>query len=338
MSRHLPQLAVLDGPWPDFDDTLTAHGLPRLARTQVQTLQVNLGRLCNLACQHCHVDAGPKRTEIMTADTARRALELLARSPAARTLDLTGGAPELNPSFRDLVAGARALGRHVIDRCNLTVLLEPGQADTAEFLAAHQVEVVASLPCYGPDNVDRQRGKGTFARSIQALQRLNALGYGQPGSSLVLNLVYNPLGPSLPPPQAELEADYRARLLADFGVRFTSLLTITNMPIHRFARQLERDGALAPYMDLLAAGFNPATVPGLMCRAMVSVSWDGRLFDCDFNQMLELPAGNTPRTIWDIASLDELAGEPIATGAHCFGCTAGAGSSCGGALDGASPT
>ena len=333
MSRHLPQIDPFDGPWPDFDDALGERGLGQLTRAEVTTLQVNVGRLCNLACQHCHVDAGPKRTEVMTARTAKRVLQLLERSPAVHTLDLTGGAPELNPSFRTLVARGRALGRRVVDRCNLTVLFEPGQEDTPEFLAEHGVEIVASLPCYGPDNVDRQRGKGTFARSIQALQRLGALGYGQPGSELRLSLVYNPLGASLPPPQADLEADYRARLLADFGVRFHELLTITNMPIHRFARQLQRDGALAPYMELLAERFNPATVPALMCRGLVSVSWDGRLYDCDFNQMLDLPAGPAARTIWDIESLEALAGAAIATRAHCFGCTAGAGSSCGGALD-----
>jgi radical SAM/Cys-rich protein len=314
---------------PDFAARLATEGLPALRRARVTTLQVNVGRRCDLACHHCHVEAGPKRTEAMDRGGVERVVELLRRNPGVEELDLTGGAPELHPDFRFLVASARALGRRVVDRCNLTVLLEPGQEDTAEFLAAHGVEVVASLPCFEAPNVERQRGRGVFARSIEALQRLNALGYGRPDSALRLDLVYNPQGASLPPPQAELEARYRDALARDHGVVFHRLLTITNMPIKRFAHALARDGGLAGYLDLLAGHFNAATVAALMCRTLVSVAWDGRLYDCDFNQMLELGGA---RTIWDDDDLDALAGAPIATAPHCFGCTAGAGSSCGGAL------
>jgi radical SAM/Cys-rich protein len=268
----------------------------------------------------------------MAAATAERVLELLARERALGTLDLTGGAPELHAVFRPLVRGARALGRRVIDRCNLTVLDLPGQEDTAAFLAEHAVRIVASLPCYTRKNVDRQRGRGVFARSIAALQRLNGLGYGRPGSGLELDLVYNPLGPTLPPPEAELEARYRAELRELFGIDFGRLLTLANMPIKRFAHQLEREGRVTAYMGLLVNHFNPATVPGLMCRDLVSVGFDGALYDCDFNQMLEIPLGGRARSVFEVESLAELAGDEIATAAHCFGCTAGAGSSCGGAL------
>lgn len=315
-----------------FDVTLQDQGLPRLARAELETLQVNVGKLCDLACHHCHVEAGPKRTEIMEEGTARRVIELLAENPGLRTLDLTGGAPELNPHFRTLVREARALGRQVIDRCNLTVLFQPGQETTAEFLAAEGVKVVASLPCYTRENVDAQRGKAVFARSIEALQQLNALGYAKPGGDLKLDLVYNPLGPSLPPEQSELEVSYRAELNELFGIRFDRLATITNMPIKRFAHSLEREGRHDEYMGLLVNHFNPGTVDALMCRSLLSVSWDGVLHDCDFNQMLEIPLGAGPRTVFDVADLGELCGTPIATGAHCFGCTAGSGSSCGGAL------
>lgn len=303
-----------------------------LRRRAVDTLQVNVGKRCNQACHHCHVDAGPRRTEQMTAATAERVLELLARSPGVTTLDLTGGAPELNPSFRRLVTGARALGRHVMDRCNLTVLLEPGQEDTAAFLADHDVEIVASLPCYTEGNVDKQRGRGVFGRSIEALRRLNALGYGSGVAGRRLVLVYNPGGAFLPGSQAGLHADYAARLERDFGVVFDDLFTLANMPIARFRGDLERQGKLDAYLALLRDAYNPGTLDGLMCRSLVSVSWDGRLFDCDFNQMVELPAPVAARTLWDLDDLDALADRPIATAAHCFGCTAGAGSSCGGAL------
>jgi len=316
----------------DFADTLAAHGQAPLRRGIATTLQLNVGRRCDLACHHCHVEAGPLRTEAMSLATAERALALLARSPEVRTLDLTGGAPELHEAFRPLVAGARRLGRGVIDRCNLTVLELPGQQDTAAFLAEHRVRIVASLPCTTAENVDGQRGRGVFERSIAGLQRLGALGYGSPGSGLELDLVYNPTGPALPPPQAELEARYRAELGQRFGVRFGRLLTITNMPIKRFAHVLARDGRGAEYMSLLVSHFNPRTVPELMCRTMVSVGFDGALYDCDFNQMLEIPLAGRARSLFEVDSLAELASGPVATGPHCFGCTAGSGSSCGGSL------
>jgi radical SAM/Cys-rich protein len=315
-----------------FEAAIAQHGGGRLRRARVRTLQLNVGRRCDLACHHCHVEAGPKRTETLDARSAERVLELLAASPGVGTLDLTGGAPELCEQFRPLVRGARALGREVIDRCNLTVLFEPGQEDTAEFLAAQRVKIVASLPCYGPENVDRQRGRGVFERSIRALRLLNELGYASPGSGLELDLVYNPQGPSLPPDERELEARYREELRAGFGVEFGHLASLTNMPIKRFAHALERDGRHEAYMSLLVNHFNPETVPALMCRHLVSVAYDGTLHDCDFNQMLELPLGAGAQSIFDLDDLAELEGAPIATAPHCFGCTAGSGSSCGGAL------
>jgi radical SAM/Cys-rich protein len=296
-------------------------------------LQVNVGKLCNQACQHCHVDAGPKRTEVMARETVEEVLAAIRRCRPP-VVDITGGAPELNPHFEYLAAEARALGCHVIDRCNLTVFFVPGKERLPEFLAQEQVEVIASLPCYLAENVDLQRGRGVFERSIEALQRLNALGYGGEGSSLVLNLVYNPVGPYLPPPQAELEADYRRELLARYGIRFNRLFTLTNMPISRFSHFLERLGKYDEYLELLVNAFNPATVAGLMCRDTVSVGWDGRLYDCDFNQMLELPMATPSRRHVRDLTLEELEGAPIAVGQHCFGCTAGAGSSCGGAVVG----
>jgi radical SAM/Cys-rich protein len=319
------------GPAP-FPATLARHGLPGLRRASVTTLQANVGRRCDLACHHCHVEAGPKRSEAMDARTAERVLELLALNPGVGTLDLTGGAPELHEPFRRLVTGARALGRQVIDRCNLTVLFVPGQEDTAEFLAANEVAVVASLPCYTRENVEQQRGRGVFGRSIEALRWLNRLGYGKASARLRLDLVYNPLGPALPPSQAELEQRYRDELGELFGIEFHRLLTITNMPIKRFARQLARANRTEAYLSLLVNHFNPATVPELMCRRLVSVGHDGRLHDCDFNQMLEIPLGERARSIWDVSDLGALEGDPIATAPHCYGCTAGAGSSCGGAL------
>ena len=304
-----------------------------LRRARTTILQVNVGKRCDLACHHCHVEAGPKRREALGEELAGRVLEVLARCPALDTLDLTGGAPELNPHFRALARGARALGRRVIDRCNLTILFRRGQEDTAEFLAREGVDVVASLPCYTAGNVDAQRGKHVYERSIEALRLLNGLGYGAPGSGLGLDLVYNPLGASLPPGQAELEADYR-RELGRLGIRFDHLLTITNMPIKRFARDLRRRGASEAYQALLVNHFNPATVDGLMCRNTLSVAWDGTLYDCDFNQALELPLAGTPRSLFELDDPAELEGLPIATESHCFGCTAGAGSSCSGALAG----
>ena len=317
----------------DFARQLQEHGLPELRRiAAVSTLQVNVGKLCNQACLHCHVEAGPRRPEQMSAAVADRVLELIASSPSLDTLDLTGGAPELNPHFRRLALAGRSRGLRVIDRCNLTVLSEPGQEDLAEFLAANQIEITASLPCYTPGNVDSQRGRGVFDRSIAALQQLNRLGYAQPGSGLVLNLVYNPLGASLPPAQAGLEADYKRELRGNFGIRFNQLFTLTNMPIKRFAEALHRSGETEAYLDLLVSRFNPATVDGLMCRSLVSIGWDGRLFDCDFNGMLELDASGTT-TIFELRSLNAFASGRIRTGSHCFGCTAGAGSSCGGSLE-----
>jgi radical SAM/Cys-rich protein len=317
-------------PAPSFSHSLAARGLPPLRRGRTTTLQVNVGLRCDLACHHCHVEAGPKRREALDDRLAARVLAVLAAEPAVGTLDLTGGAPELNPHFRALVRGARALGRRVIDRCNLTVLFEPGQEDTADFLAREGVDVVASLPCYTASNVDAQRGKRVYERSLEALRRLNALGYGD---GLRLDLVYNPLGATLPPPQAQLEADYR-RELAALGVRFDRLLTITNMPIKRFARDLARRGESEAYLSLLVNHFNPGTVDGLMCRHTLSVAWDGSLYDCDFNQALALPLAGRPRSLFELDAVAALESLAVATGAHCFGCTAGAGSSCGGALTG----
>ncbi len=314
-----------------FARELEQRGLPELVRGRVRTLQLNIGKRCNLACHHCHVESGPKRTEAMDARGIERVLELLASSSGVETLDVTGGAPELHPRFRRLVRGARQLGKRVIDRCNLTVLYEPGQEDTAEFLADQGVAIVASLPCYSLENVERQRGKGVFGRSVDALKTLNRLGYGR-DPELSLDLVYNPQGGSLPPAEDELEATYREELDRAFGIRFNRLIAIANMPISRFAHSLERDGEFEAYMSLLINHFNPETLAGVMCRELVSVAYDGSLWDCDFNQMLEIPFPGRRRTIFDVDDLRELAGQPIGTGAHCFGCTAGAGSSCGGAL------
>jgi radical SAM/Cys-rich protein len=315
-----------------FSDQLRAHGHAGIVRGPVTTLQVNVGLRCNLACHHCHVESGPNRSEKLSMTDCERILELLKASPQVDTLDLTGGAPELHEAFRFLVAGARDLGRRVIDRCNLTVFYEPGQADTPSFLAQHQVEVIASLPCYSLENVERQRGRGVFDKSIHALQQLNALGYGDPSTALRLSLVYNPVGPYLPPAQAELEARYRAELDAAFGIRFDRLLTITNMPIKRFAHDLKREGQLESYQALLTDHFNPGTVAGLMCRSLVSVDHAGRLFDCDFNQALGLDMPESLGDIHSVASLSIFEGREVSTGSHCFGCTAGSGSSCGGAL------
>lgn len=315
-----------------FSGRLLTHGLWPLRRDPVTTLQVNVGKRCNQACQHCHVDAGPKRSESMPEEVAERVLVLLSASPTIGTVDITGGAPELNPNFRRLVKRSCELGRAVIDRCNLTVLFEPGQESLADFLARHHVEITASLPCYTSENVDTQRGRGVFNKSICALQQLNKLGYGMPGSTLKLNLVYNPLGPTLPPDQSCLEAEYRRQLRERFSIEFHRLFTLTNMPIKRFADLLDRSGKRTEYMKLLIEHFNPAIVPNLMCRSLVSVGWNGALYDCDFNQMLEIGMDGRRLTIWDLERFSHLPGQHIATGPHCFGCTAGAGSSCGGAL------
>ncbi len=309
---------------------LLATDFPALRRSRLATLQVNLGYRCNQSCLHCHVNAGPNRTEAM--DDAN--VELIPRVLAARglaALDLTGGAPELHPRFRWLVQAARALGVKVIDRCNLTILSEPGQEDLADFLAAQGVEVVASLPCYLEENVDGQRGKGVFERSIAGLRRLNALGYGCPGSGLDLHLVYNPLGPSLPPAQAGLEAAYKKELQARYGIAFNRLYSLANMPILRFGSTLVSKGQFADYMALLKASHSPANLEQVMCRELVSVDWRGRLYDCDFNQMLDLPLPRVA-TLADLLHAD-IDRQAIRVADHCYGCTAGQGSSCGGALD-----
>jgi len=313
-----------------FDEKLAAHGL-RLRAGRVETLQVNVGKLCNQACKHCHVDASPARTEIMTRETAEKVLDAVRRFRIP-TLDITGGAPELNPSFRRLVAEARLAGAHVLVRHNLTVMFEPGQEDLPEFFRGHSVEVVSSLPYFLEQQTDAQRGRGVFEKSIEALRRLNAVGYGREGGALKLNLVYNPVGAFLPPAQAAIEQDFKRELAARYGVTFDSLYTITNMPIRRFLEYLRRSGNEERYMRKLVEAFNPSTVEGLMCRTLVSVDWTGKLFDCDFNQMLELGvADELPQTVSDFdPTLFE--GRDVMTGAHCFGCTAGAGSSCGGAV------
>jgi radical SAM/Cys-rich protein len=297
------------------------------------TLQVNLGYRCNQSCAHCHVNAGPTRTEMMTAELLEL-IPLVLRRHDIACLDLTGGAPELHPGFRKLVTEARSAGVVVIDRCNLTILNEPGHGDLAEFLAKQGVAVTASLPCYTADNVDRQRGHGVFERSIQGLHQLNALGYGSGDPERQLDLVYNPLGAVLPPPQASLEDDYK-RELAQLGIRFDRLLTLANMPIQRFARQLELKGELDHYWKVLEQAHNPTNLETVMCRQLVSVDWEGSLYDCDFNQQLSLRRPGLIQNLRDLLDDEvDLSGDFIHTGRHCFGCTAGAGSSCGGALQG----
>jgi len=311
------------------------YGFPPIARRRLETLQVNLGYRCNQSCVHCHVNAGPHRTETMTRDTIADVLAFLGVSGVKR-LDLTGGAPELNPSFRELVLRARELGVHVADRCNLTILEEAGQEDLARFLAAQRVEVIASLPCYLEDNVDRQRGKGVFQSSLRAIRRLNALGYGAPGSGLELNLVYNPQGPSLPPSQAALESDYRRNLGERHGITFTRLYTLANMPIQRFGSMLVSKGSFNEYMALLRGAHRVENLDAVMCRTLISVDWQGYVFDCDFNQMLDLPLRVDGSERMHLSALigRDLEGNPVAVRDHCYGCTAGQGSSCGGALDG----
>ena len=305
---------------------------PNLHRTGISTLQVNLGYRCNQSCAHCHVSASPRRTEVMSAETVDTVISVLAGG-GMRTLDLTGGAPELNPDFRRLVVAARQMDIEVIDRCNLTVLFEPGQETLADFLAAQGVTIVASLPCYLEENVDRQRGKGVYSDSIRAIKMLNGLGYGT-DPRLRLNLAFNPAGPVLPPPQAELEAEYKRELGSRFGILFNGLFVITNMPIGRFGAVLSAKGQMGGYMKLLRTSFSPANVAAVMCRNAVSVDWQGFIYDCDFNQMLRLPAmhGGRRAHLRDLCQGTALQQARIATGAHCFGCTAGQGSSCGGAL------
>ncbi len=303
-----------------------------LRRTRPEILQVNVGKLCNLTCVHCHVNAGPKRKEIMTHETVDRIIDWLAKSDIP-TVDLTGGTPEMIPDFRYVVQRVRALQppRKIIDRCNLTILLEPGYEGLAEFLAEHKVEIIASMPCYTPDNVNAQRGEGVFDGSIAALQLLNSLGYGI-DPELPLHLVYNPVGAFLPGPQADLEADYKRELKKHFGIVFNKLYTITNLPIARFASYLRHNNKLDEYMELLMSAFNPATIDGLMCRNTISVGWRGEVYDCDFNQQLDMQWLNgRPMFLWNVDP-NKIDNREIMTGDHCFGCTAGAGSSCGGAL------
>lgn len=314
----------------EFDEKLAAYGIA-LRAAQVDTLQINVGKLCNQACKHCHVDASPSRTEIMTRETAVAVIEAV-RKFRIPTLDITGGAPELNPTFRYLVTEARAAGAHVMVRHNLTVMFERGQEDLPEFFRDHGVEVVSSLPYYLEQQTDAQRGHGIFQRSIIALRRLNAVGYGVDGTGLVLDLVYNPVGAFLPPAQAAVEADFKRELLSRHQITFNRLYTITNMPIKRFLDYLRRSGNEERYMRKLVEAFNPNTIDGLMCRNLVSVDWTGRLYDCDFNQMLDLAvAPDLPQTIADFDP-GRFARRRIMTGSHCFGCTAGSGSSCGGAV------
>ncbi|MBI2986525.1 MAG: arsenosugar biosynthesis radical SAM protein ArsS [Deltaproteobacteria bacterium] len=302
-------------------------------KRKVDVLQVNMGRYCNQACVHCHVEAGPTRKEMMNRETVDAVLCFLGRSGIS-TLDVTGGAPELNPNFDYLLEAAAALERHVMDRCNLTVIFEPGKEYLPEFFQRHRVELVCSLPCYSEENVDRQRGRGTFDLSIRALQLFNQLGYGQPDSGLILNLVYNPVGPFLPPPQEELAQDYKRELREKFGIEFNHLYCLSNMPITRYETHLKLRGEYDRYMELLANSFNPATLDQVMCRNLLSVGWEGTIYDCDFNQMLDLPIRDADGQALNIStlSLDHVQNLPIAIGDHCYACTAGSGSSCGGAL------
>ncbi|HPR07404.1 MAG TPA: arsenosugar biosynthesis radical SAM protein ArsS [Denitromonas sp.] len=314
---------------------LRKTAFPALTRGRIETLQINLGYRCNQQCLHCHVNAGPKRTEEMDSDTIDAILRFVDGNPDVRMLDLTGGAPELNPHFRRLVVSARARGLRVIDRCNLTILSEPGYETLAEFLAEQGVEVVASLPCYLEDNVNAQRGKGVFETSINGLKQLNALGYGQPDSALTLNLVYNPQGAVLPPPQAPLEAAYKTHLGEHFGIVFNQLFTLANMPIQRFGSTLLSKGQFNRYMDLLRSAHSDDNLPGVMCRTQISIDWQGNLYDCDFNQMLEMHTEGADGQRLNIhqVTAQQLNGGRIQVAGHCYGCTAGQGSSCGGALN-----
>ena len=309
---------------------LEVTDFPALQRQSLDTLQVNLGYQCNQRCLHCHVNAGPHRTEMMSRETLELIVPVL-KARQIKTLDLTGGAPEMHPDFRYLVEQATAAGVQVIDRCNLTILFEPGQEGLAEFLAHHRVDVVASLPCYSLDNVDKQRGQGVFDKSIAGLQALNALGYGQPDSGLSLNLVYNPQGPSLPPNQQQLEADYRRELRQHFNIEFNHLFALANMPIKRFGSTLISKGQFQDYMQLLRDSYQVDNLEQVMCRSLVSVDWQGRLYDCDFNQQLEIPLGAGQKHLADLLESD-VNTCPVAVADHCYGCTAGQGSSCGGAL------
>jgi len=339
LGRHNPlaspseQLKVLgqSGPHLSFEAQLNQVGLYPLHARGITVFQINVGKLCNQTCRHCHVDAGPDRPEIMSLETAQQCVQALARTDIP-TVDITGGAPELTPHFRWLVEQGRRLGRHVMDRCNLSVLLLPSQADLADFLARHKVEIVASLPSYRAGQTDAQRGHGAFEKSIEALRLLNRFGYGHPDGGLTLNLVYNPVGAFLPPKQAAIETQFKKELRAHYGIEFNRLYTITNMPISRFLEFLIESGNYDQYMTRLANAFNPAAAAGVMCRYTLSVGWDGRLYDCDFNQMLELPVDHgTPSHIRDFDPA-KLHRRRIVTRNHCYGCAAGSGSSCGGSV------
>lgn len=312
-----------------FEKALEQYGVGR-NRKGVHTLQINLGNLCNQACNHCHVGAGPDKKDVMSKETVDKVLALLKNTHQIETVDITGGAPELNPHFRYLVASARSMGLGVIDRCNLTVLSEPRQEGTAQFLADHGVQVVASMPCYLEKNVDAQRGDQVYNKSIEGLKKLNALGYGKKGSGLELNLVFNPSGMGLPPAQSALENDYKVFMFENHGIEFNQLLTITNMPIKRFKERMEEIGKLKAYETLLTEKFNPEAAHRIMCKELISVSWNGRLFDCDFNQALDIPV-TSGKSLWDLESFDEI-DKAIVFKNHCYGCTAGSGSSCKGAL------
>jgi radical SAM/Cys-rich protein len=332
---------------PDFGTFLDNQGL-EISRLQSTILQLNIGLYCNQACNHCHVESSPKRVEHMTQEIIDKCFDIVDKSPSIKTIDITGGAPEMNPGFREIVVRARERNLEVIDRCNLTVLMEPGQEDLPQFLAQHKVRVCASLPCYSERNVNLQRGANVFQRSIKGLQLLNDQGYGQEGSDLFLDLVYNPGGAFLPPDQGALQDEYKQQLKDDFHISFNNLFTITNMPIKRFADMLSKSGKLEEYMTLLVQSFNPTAISGLMCRDTLSVSWDGKLYDCDFNQQLQLGLGETlesvapeadsgsvsaapPLSVFDVESVAELLRHRVTVDHHCFGCTAGAGSSCQGA-------
>ena len=321
-----------------FQQALTERNT-HLTRSTVNTLQVNLGKLCNQACRHCHVEAGPTKTrENMNEETCDQLISLMTKSSTIKTLDITGGAPEMNPHFRKLVSFARSKNIEVIDRCNLTVLFEEGQDSTAKFLAESGTQVVASLPCYSRSNVDKQRGNGVFDKSIKGLQLLNKLGYAQEGSGLQLHLVYNPQGINLPPSQLELEQQYKKELQEDFGIQFNNLFTITNMPIKRFHEDLKRSGKLDEYNQLLINNFNLSALESVMCKELISISWDGKIFDCDFNQMLDLKVDSSvPQTIWELEDFESFNNSPIKVANHCYGCTAGAGSSCTGSLTESAP-
>ncbi|MCH2179247.1 MAG: arsenosugar biosynthesis radical SAM protein ArsS [Mariniblastus sp.] len=331
-ARRQREILEAKGQLPTFEMSLEKCHASPLVSEGIEILQVNVGKLCNMTCRHCHVDAGPDRREIMERQTIDDCLAAITAA-SITTLDLTGGAPEMNPDFKYFVAEARAKDCHVIDRCNLTILLANGYTDMPEFLASHQVEIVASLPCYLEENADAQRGDGSFQKSIQALQQLNTIGYGKPGSGLMLTLVYNPVGTSLPPDQNELTAAYRQELSERYGIEFNRLFTITNMPISRYLEDLMEQNKYSSYMQTLIDAFNPLAVEGVMCKKMLSVGWNGILYDCDFNQMLELPTqAPSSRHISDF-TLEHLEQRAIATGRHCFGCAAASGSGCLGAIN-----